>query len=350
MKFKGTFVFSVLVMALVAYSYFFEYKKDIETTEKKEKDSIIIPYLKDQISEFEITKKNLQGVDETLLVKKEKQADGKDLWMIKTPLSDLGDAAMIEDWLGSLISEKSTDELDGSSSEQGEKSEQSEKSAINWASYGLDKPKARLTLKKGDGGEKIVIAVSGRKNFEHSSFLRKNEDSKVLVAASDWLSHVDKSAFDFRDKHIFRGVVAADIEGITLGKNLQLQMKEGRWSSFVVGTEKWLLDQNKVRELLTSISEMKGLEFISENKPNLEQLTKFGLKQPSLKIELHLKGGKIGFSEFGQSTDKTWYAWSKNLEKVFRTDQSQVDKILKAKTEDLREKPPESKPTESKAK
>jgi hypothetical protein len=312
---RRSHIFYAFVLIFALSVYYFDYHKGEEDKKKKDEAAVLVPFSKDQINRIEL-KKNGEDIE---LVKSEKG------WQLKKPLEDLADENAIGDWLNSLTSEKNSDSL-------------GEGETINWVTYGLDKPKATLIVYKVSG-EKVQLEVSPRKNFEGSSFLRKDQGSTVLVASANWQSLLEKAVLDLRDKRILRTTMT-DVETVdykrTNNNILSLQNKEGLW--FIKDKQALRLSQNSVREIVNAVSEIRAQEFSLETDPDEKQKIEFGLKSPSLIVELKFKDTKAWSAEFGQNKGKTWFVWVKDLHKVLKIDSSQVDKINKATIDSLRDR------------
>jgi hypothetical protein len=311
---KKSYIFYAFVLIFALSVYYFDYYKGEENLKKKDAASVLIPYAKEQINKIELKNND----NEVQLIKDDKG------WQLSKPLTDLADENTVSDWLNSLTSEKNTDAL-------------GEGETINWATYGLDKPKATVIVYKVSG-EKVQIDVATRKNFEGSSFLRKDQGNLVLVATASWQSLVEKTARELRDKRILR-MAMTDIETVDFKRIkdvLSLQIKEGLW--FIKDKMALQLSQNSARELVNAVSEMRAQEFSLEADPDEKQKLDFGLKSPSLILELKFKDGKIWTADFGQNKDKSWFVWVKDLHKVLKIENTQVDKIVKATTDSLRDR------------
>jgi hypothetical protein len=311
---KKSHIFYVFVLIFALSVYYFDYHKGEENKKKKDEASVLIPFLKDQINKIELKR----SAEEIQLVKDDKG------WRVVKPLEDLADENSISDWLNSLTSEKTLEVLG-----EGEK--------VNWIDYGLDKPKATLIIFK-TSGEKVQIELSPRKNFEGNSFLRKDQGPLVMVASASWPAYLEKTAKDLRDKRILRTpMTEVESANFIQSKNsLFLEVKEGLW--FIKDKVSLKLSQNAIREVINAVSEMRAQEFAVENDPNEKEMIDFGLKSPLLKVELKFKGNKSWIAEFGQNKDKTWFAWVKDLHKVLKIENNQINKIVKASEDSLRDR------------
>lgn len=278
MKFKGTWVFLVLVLGLGFYAYFGEYKAEEVRVEKESQEKTLLKSKVDQISRVEIAKK-----EETIVLER-----GSEGWKIVEPLQDEADNDEVESFLTSMASEKYTG-LAG----EGEQ--------VDWAQFGLQSPKARIKVRDQAGAETVLI-ISEKKNFEGSSLLRVGDDKRALLVNSSWVGRAEKKPFDFRRKNLLRSK-AASVEEISLKNSLGslgLISKDGQWQLKDKATAK--LDAEVLREFLRNLNETKAKEFINET-----ELKELKLRDPVAKIQLKLNE-KTWTAEFFKSKDKGVFA------------------------------------------
>jgi hypothetical protein len=314
MKLKGSHIFYLLTFALVLSVYYFDYYRGEEEQKQKEQASILIPFLKDEV--IRVEGKNASGEYEMV-----KSPDG---WMIKRPFQDLAGSDEVNGWLQSLTTEKSLEKLG-----EGEN--------VDWAIYGLDQSQAWISLEK-QGGEKIRLDISARKNFEGNPFIKKNDEKVVYVGNAAWLSLFDRSSSDLRDKRVFRSTLA-DLESIEAKRGstvIKLSLREGKWIDHQ--HESWVLDQNATRELVNTVSEMRALEFRVESAPSASQLKEFGLNPPVLQLTYGFKAGKSWVADLGKDKSGSWFIWPKELNRVAKIDESFVQTWLKADPSSLRDR------------
>lgn len=307
-------IFYFFVILLVASVYYFDYYRGEENNKRKEQDSILLPFLKDQISHIEL--KNKSG--EIKLSKSEKG------WEFIKPVVDITDAGETEGWLQALITEKTSEKI-------------GENESFEWSTYGLDKPEATLVVSSKDG-QKIRLELSSKKNFEGNPFIKKNDEKVVYVGTYVWTSLFGKEAKELREKKIMRSPLA-DLESVLFVQpksRLELQLKDGQWLA-PIHTD-WKLDQNRVREIVNIVQELRAVDYVQEVEPTKEQMVTYGFAAAPLNVDFRLKGGQSWHAEFGTDKDKAWFVWPKDLRRVAKVDAAQVEKLIKANLEDLRDR------------
>lgn len=302
-KMKKTSWFAVFVVVLVAGTYYFEVYQSQKSEHAKSEESKIISFPADQIHQVEVENK----LGKVLL---KRDADG---WRLEEPVKDWADNQFTEDFINGLASEKILE-----TAAEGEN--------INWSIYGLEKEISKVVFTNQQGGSQLVL-VSEKKNFEGNSFIRKGAENKVLVVSSQWALRSQKAPLDFRDKRIFRGKIGS-VEAIHIKSQrdeFELVNKDNKWLSEKHQDLK--LDQNKVREVLTSLNEVRASDFLSS----------LPASKSKGKIVLKLKD-KSWVADIHQAADKSLYAVVADPAFVLKVDPGQMDKFLNMTLMSLRDR------------
>lgn len=314
MKLKTHHIFYLFVVVFVLSVYYFDYYRGEENKKKQDQEAILLPYSKDDITKIEL--KNTSG--ELELVKKDTG------WELTKPVIDLAATDEITGWIQTLTTEKSLEKI-------------GEGESFEWSTYGLEQPRSSmvLTLKSG---EKVKIDISGRKNFEGNPFIRRNQEKLVYVGSISWSSLVEKNVKEVRDRRLLRTPLA-ELSAFSLkqkGSDLLLELKSGKWTASQ--QPGWDLDQNKVREIVNVVQDMRATEFVLETEPNAAEAGQYGFVPAALTVTYTLAGNKTVVVELGQSKDKVWYAWPKDLKRVVKVEAPNVEKLTKAQLSDLRDR------------
>jgi hypothetical protein len=271
-KAQKNLVFVGFVALVVAYAYY-DYRSDKAGEISKSENALLFTTKADQIQQLKM-ESSTSGVFDL-----QRTSEG---WKFSSPLTETADQEAVTQFIEGIAAEKSSSVLlDGNE--------------IDWKIYGLDHPKMVISLKDNLGAT-TRFEISGKKNFQGESYLRKNEEKRVYVAGGSWLQKADKTASDFRDRRIAR-VTPADLELIQVMKGKEkfsFRKKESDW----VSAEKpsWKLDQNKVRKLISSLSSNRIQKFEAK----VDTL-------PLVTIELTSKTGRKWQGQFGINKDKKNY-------------------------------------------
>jgi hypothetical protein len=300
---KKTNFFAVLVALLVAATYYFEFYKSQKDEEKKSVETKIVSDPLEQIHRLEL--ENEKGK-----VVLQRDADG---WSLEEPLKDWADNQFVEDYVGGLVGEKSIETA-------------GEGADLNWSVYGLDKDFAKITF-TNQQGKATLIRVSGKKNFEGNSFLRRDSENQVLVGSSQWAMRGQSAAMDFRDKRLFRGKIGGveEISVKSTKNDFKLTLKDGKWSSEKDPGLK--LDQNKIREILTSLNEVQAVEFLKSLPP----------AETKAKLSLKLKD-KVWTADLKQAKDKSVYALVSDPAFSLKLQTGQPEKFFDLSLQSLRDR------------
>lgn len=236
---KNQWILLVVVVVVVGYAYFGIYKADQKEEAAKEVASQMVSLEKDQLSEISI-----QSEGSHLLLKKTPEG-----WVLESPLQDKTDDQFIDNFVATLMAEKS-------------KSTLFEGQEIHWADFGLDKPKGSIKI-KNNAGKELVFQVGSIQNFEGNSFVRVNDEKKVLIAGQEWNGRLDRKALDFREKRIIRdfpeGANALTFKGAI---SVDLKKENDQWK--LAQQKDWSLDVAKVDELLRNLKNLKARDYLSE--------------------------------------------------------------------------------------
>jgi hypothetical protein len=313
MKTNKTWIFAVIVLGLSAFAIY-DYQKTInDEVEKEEKSKIVL--IKEEEVELITIERGVEPIS------MQKTPDG---WMLKSPISELADQKAAEEFLKGILSEKFNDVA-----VEGDK--------LEWSAFGLDQPKATLVLRTKNK-EELKIKISAKKNFQGDSFLRIGEENKVLIASSTWFSKADKKLIDLRDKRILKAPTAVILGlDVSIGKEkYSISLKDSEWLST---SSKNKLGQNKVRELITLIGEIQATEVVSEAEPLPQQAKDWGLRSsPKQELKLSLKDMPQWKASFFQGVAKDWYAQVEGIQKTYRVDAAQMDRLAKFDNDALRDR------------
>lgn len=305
MKLKGR---TTLVIALLLFGGFaiFDFLQDKKKEEKSMEDSRFMTLEFDQVNSIQIEREGQKVVVQ-------RTTEG---WELVEPYKDNADNTVADDFVNNSFTERIIEVAN-----EGED--------IEWTRYGLDKPLGKVILKTASGQQNI-FEVSEKKNIEDNAFARRNQENRVLVVNSSWQSRVRKTAMDFRDRRFLRNKIASvdELKLVNEKGTLELKRIDGRWQSL---TQKDIgLDQNKVRELLTTISEAKASEILSA--PAVAEKKLF-----TLYLTL---AGKRWEAQVDQAKDLGIYARVSEPQFHMKMEAGALDKLISLTVKDLKEEPP----------
>ncbi|KHD87457.1 MAG: hypothetical protein OM95_14295 [Bdellovibrio sp. ArHS] len=308
MKLKGRTILVLCLLVFGGYAYW-DYLRDKKSEEKNMEQARLMTLNFEHVDSFEIKK----GEQKIVL---KRSVDG---WELSEPYKDLADNVVADDFVKNVFPERVIEVA-------------REGGDIDWSMYGLDKPLAQITFKTSDGQEN-VFQISDKKNFEDNTFARRGNENRVLVVNSIWQSRANKTALDFRDRRFFRHKIAS-VDAIQLKNSkgsFQLKRVEGLWQ-WVGAPKDYKLDQNKVREALTAISEAKAADILRS-----DAKIPAGKSLFTMNLQLAEKSWK---AEVTQAADLAIYAKVTEPSLQLKMEPGALDKFIKISPDDLKETPP----------
>ena len=304
MKLKGR---TLLVLALLFFGGFavYDFFQDKKNEEKSMEESRLMTLNFEQVNLIQI-----ERGDQKVIV--QRNVDG---WEIKEPYQDLADNNVADDFVKNSYTERIIEVAN-----EGEN--------IDWSRYGLDKPLGKITLKTS-AGDQNSFEISDKKNIEDNCFARRNNENRVLVINSSWQNKAKKAAIDFRDRRFLRNKIAA-VDSVKLQNEngtIELNRVDGQWQG--VGLKDLKLDQNKVRELLTAISEAKGADILNHPPQVAKKLFTLNLKL----------GEKKWDAQVDQAKDLGIFAKTSEPQFHMKMEPGALDKFIHLTLNELKEHP-----------
>ncbi len=316
-SFRGTIIFTLIVIGAGVFSYFQVFKKGNEEIEKKELSSQIYKLKIDEITRIELS----NGENSSLL-----QKTGE-TWALEKPYVDKADQTQVKNFLDTVLREKTSEIV-----EEGEK--------LNLKTYGLDRPSFRLKLSgvvKDAKGPNISEDVSfgSVKAYDGSVYSRFGEEKKVYLAPSYLNSALNKKADDFRNKNLYTAAIA-DVEKIEiLGKErLVLQREKQNWKMLEPKNYMAPVSADSIQSLLDLLRNLKGVEIVAENKADSSQIKKFHLDKPGLSLRLHRaqepQNYELKISDPKNDKNHNIYLMGSDANTILRGVQSNLDTMNKS--------------------
>jgi len=282
---KGFLVTLVVVFGLGVWT-FFELREEKKNLDERQQKVRLFSMKLDHVDHIEI--QHPQEKEVSIILKRD--LDG---WSLLEPVRDIASNTEVENFLNEILSDAAVDVV-------------KESPEINWSQYKLEEPLAIFKLQNHQGQQE-QLAVSSLTNFEGQNYGRKNSENRLLVLNAAWKGRANETNIRFRERKLFRGPLSAvqqiDISGVE-SSPLRLKKLDQTWS--VVGdTEK--IEQNKVREWLTQISESSISNYLVNDKPSQKDRAQWGLQKPKIDISLKTHDREWRF-ELNQAKDFETYA------------------------------------------
>jgi len=197
-------------------------------------------------------------------------------------------------------------------------------------------PQKEITFWYKDSEQPLKILVDLENPLDNTFFAKREDEQRIVLIPSHLKNLLEKKAFDFRQKDIFK-FKTDEV------KILKIRAKEKKWETIKKEDEwffkkpvKALAEKSEIEDILDSLSDMKAKEFVSEEKKGKE-IKKFGLDKADLEIFLAmpLVNKEVTFT-LHKEKDKI-YATTSLSSKIVVVDDS-VFSDLEKTAEELREK------------
>jgi hypothetical protein len=258
-KFRTTLILLAVFAVLLVVVLVFE-SRGKKAAAAKEKEDLLVSLTAADIQKIELKKE-----DGTIVLQK----DDKGEWRLAAPLEAKADGSEA-DGLASSFASLRIDRV-------------VEKEAKDLKAYGIPEREVSLWVKGKASPVKILIGMENP--LDKSLFAKREDDPRVVLLASYLKTTLDKKAFDFREKEIFK-FTTADV------KTVRVKAKGVSWEAAREG-DGWLLTspvravaaKTKVDSLLDSLSGIKAKEFLSETKLSAD-VKKLGLDHPDSEVTL----------------------------------------------------------------
>lgn len=307
MKFKTTLILFLVFMGLLAFIFLF----DVKDVGKEEPGEKLVDLSSDDVDSIQF--KTEEG---TITFKRE----GEDNWLISEPIeakADKYEVDRIADDFSSLEIDRIVEEVP----------EDLEK-------YGI--PQKEITLKFKDKEEPVKVLVGMENPLDQKFFAKREDETRVVLIASTHKTLLEKKVFDFREKKIFQ-LEADDVKGIKLHSgDIQWAAEKAEEEWFLKNPVESLAEKSDITSLLSSLSDLKAKEFVSEEK-NEEEMKKFMLDAPehTVTLQMPLKNQEVTF--LIQKSEDKLYATTSLSPKIVEVEDTILSKLEKDPLE-MREK------------
>ena len=299
MKFKTTFILLVVFICLLAFILLF----DVKDVGKEEPADKLV-----DLSSEDVERIVFKTEEETITFTKE----GEDNWLISEPIEAKADKLEVD----RIAADFSSLEIDRVVEEEPDDLEK----------YGI--PLNEISLKFKDKEEPVKVLVGMENPLDQKFFAKREDETRVVLIASTHKTLFEKKVFDFREKSIFK-FETDSVKGIKLHSGdirWEAENQEDDW--FLKKPVDSLAKKSDITSLISSLSDLKAKEFVSEEK-NAEELKKFELETPehTVTLQMPLENQEVTF--FIQKTEDKLYATTSLSPKIIEVEDTILSKLEK---------------------
>lgn len=327
MRNKGLIVMGSATLIAVGFALY-DLQSEKRAEERKLESSKIVRFMPDQVSQVEILSREITETGRagggTVLSNKIRLVRGAEGWRLEEPIQETADQTAARDFVDALATEKSDETL-------------MEGVDIDWKVFGLEEPRGQITV-QNNLGERQTIHVSAKKNYQGDAFLRRDQEAKVLLAGADWFAKIEKKAHDFRDKRILRRPLNGVKELIFQSEKgkFTLRQEEGRWVA--IERKQWKLDQNKVREYLTLLSNPLITDFDKDGSPSPDETKSWGFTKPRATVQLAFETGDSWKATLARDAEAHNRVWTNEPARVARISAADGARLADLRLDTLRDR------------
>lgn len=299
----GTLILLVIFIALVAFVYFFEFKRTEERQAAKRRAELFFSLPQDSVISLALFANH-----ESITLEKR---DG--LWQIIFPVRTPGDQWAVASHLESIIQARRERIV-------------SDSAAL--APFGLVDPRGRIAVGGSDNREEELLIGAENPTGDYL-FVKYPNRPQIYTASKALWNHASKSLYELRDKRPLL-ISATDVHRIEMisvqNGRLVLEKKDAQW--FLREPVSIEAENGPVSSLLSRLSNDRIKSFVDEAPRNLEQ---YGLDRPSTRLHLYgQKGRHLAVLMIGDSSGSNYFARDSSRTGIFTLRQSVVRDIHKS--------------------
>jgi hypothetical protein len=269
--FRPAIILFAVAALLGGYIYFFE-RGPVKPQDEEKKVKIFPNFIADDIQEVHVESlATTQPALKTPLVIKK---DAQGVWQIQEPKQFKADEVIMRSLLNGVGDFNPDSSIDN---------------PAHLADYGLNSPTARFSfIAKNNVSNTLLV---GDKNVPGTSFYVKTPfKNTVYLLPAFSIDNIKRTVNDYRDRNILKTdpVSAQKIQITYNGKILVLEKdKNNVW--YVKSPVLDKADENKVRDFLNSVNNLRIEDFVEDKPANLAV---YGLSKPRAVVEIWPNGGE----------------------------------------------------------
>ena len=269
---RKTILAAALLIVLGLYVFFFELKEDGER---------LFPFQVDEVQALDL---DYQGQR----IRMSRGPSGQ--WV----LNENPPAAADESTIRAILSALSVSQVSKVIEEKPDRAD--------LKAFGLDQPLVAVQVGLQNGQTLPVILVGENTPIGYSAYVKRRNESQVLLTDAAVRLSLERSPQDFRDKRIFRidGTKVAKLEIQTENESLVLvREQDGGWK--IEAPEQGTAKERVVSQYLAALLDLKARRFADHNPRNLK---KYQLDSPTLSISLeNSEAEKLGTLLIGKNRE-----------------------------------------------
>ncbi|MFI5303592.1 MAG: DUF4340 domain-containing protein [Nitrospiria bacterium] len=269
MRFKATWVFLFIFLALVSYLLLFENPKEKKEAEQKEKAEKLFDFSPDQVRQAEIYSTKGHFMIEM---------NPEEKWIVKN-ISDAGSSS-VNVLADSRVVERLIQQFG-----QLKPIRVVEENGENLKGFGFIVPEKSVALSLKNGII-LKLLIGDDAPISQTLYVKRADNAKVYLTDNTIKSIVENDLWTLRNKHLlsYDQVLIDRVEVQLPGESWELTRKGDEWILNDRPSEK--INEEKLSSFLFSAGTLEGERILSEEGKNLKE---YGLDTPYATLRFHIK-------------------------------------------------------------
>lgn len=273
----STGIFIAIVLTVVGYAYFIEYKGGIKKEEQKEAEKLVLNLDKTKIRAFSV--KNSKGQYEL------DKSSGD--WQVKKPEENIADPSAIDSLLHQLTTEKFEDIV-------------AEGDNLDLEIYGITADSNKIEIQSENN--KKTVYVGSETSVGNKKYIKIEDENRVLLVGTAWEYLLEKDYKELVNKDIL--LEKDNIQNIQITNkhgSFNIHFSDNKWNLVELKTDDG--KQSDIDQIHNNLRALRAQKYFSGEAKDRVAL---GLDKPTYKIQVTYKDGKkvdIVFSSFNSNKD-----------------------------------------------
>ena len=258
MRWQTTAALAVILVVLAAFYYVYEIRLGPERERADARKGRLFTAEPGDVAAVEVKR----GAD---VLKFQREGD---TWRMLVPVATRADRGAVDELITSVVTAKADREIAAS--------------PASLAEYGLDAPKAEVSLTLKDG-KTVGLQLGGKNPTGVWVYGREDGKSAVLALPDSVLRDASRPVADYRDKTVL-AFDRANVTGLditTPEEHLALESSDGKWALTRPAPRR--ADGDAVSDFLEKLGTARVKDFVAESPASLER---FGLDRPA-RVDVH---------------------------------------------------------------
>jgi hypothetical protein len=199
----------------------------------------------------------------------------KEQWSLQKPIKARGDREQINSWISNTLGMKVVRFLSDDSS--------------NLSIYGLSTPKNQIVFGFDGKPDQTLLIGSPATDQPTEVYAKRLQSNTIFTLKAEGVQKLLADSAEWRDKRVISPFSIAEVSTLKVeikGKPTLFEKENDQWT--LQGNPSFSVEGDKISTLLTSLQELKSIQFVKDTKGDLKS---YGLDKPASKVQWEIKKG-----------------------------------------------------------